>query len=77
LTDEVLKDREIEKYVASWQLLPSKGGVFEVTVNGELLFSKKDLGRHAEPDEVKTLILKKLIAVQLEEKANKGQPIEG
>ncbi len=30
------------------QLIPSKGGVFEVIVDGDLIFSKKDLGRHAE-----------------------------
>lgn len=27
-------------------------GVFDVTVDGETLFSKHDLGRHAEPGEV-------------------------
>ncbi len=30
----------------------SSGGVFEVTVDGKLVFSKKALGRHAEPGEV-------------------------
>jgi selenoprotein W-related protein len=52
--------REIEAYVRSWRLIPSTGGVFEVTVNGEKVFSKKELGRHAEPGEVKALIEKKL-----------------
>jgi selenoprotein W-related protein len=33
-------------------LIKSSGGVFEVTVDGKLLFSKKALGRHAEPGEV-------------------------
>lgn len=33
-------------------LVKSSGGVFEVTVDGTLLFSKKALGRHAEPGEV-------------------------
>jgi selenoprotein W-related protein len=33
-------------------LLKSSGGVFEVTVDGKLVFSKKALGRHAEPGEV-------------------------
>jgi selenoprotein W-related protein len=41
-------------------LIPSTGGVFEVTVNGEKVFSKKELGRHAEPGEVKALIEEKL-----------------
>jgi selenoprotein W-related protein len=52
--------REIEAYVRSWRLIPSTGGVFEVTVNGEKVFSKKELGRHAEPGEVKALIEEKL-----------------
>lgn len=41
---------------ASVTLLPSGGGVFEVTVDGALVFSKKALGRHAEPGEVVDLI---------------------
>jgi hypothetical protein len=34
----------------------SSGGVFEVTVEGKLLFSKRALRRHAEPGEVVELI---------------------
>jgi len=60
LTDEILSEREIEAYVKSWTLIPSTGGVFEVTVNGDLIFSKKALGRHAEPGEVRRLIVEKL-----------------
>jgi selenoprotein W-related protein len=37
-------------------LIPSSGGVFEVKVEGELLFSKRALRRHAEPGEVMRLI---------------------
>jgi selenoprotein W-related protein len=33
-------------------LLPSSGGVFLVTVDGELVFSKRVEGRHAESGEV-------------------------
>jgi selenoprotein W-related protein len=33
-------------------LIPSSGGVFEVTLGDELLYSKKATGRHAEHDEV-------------------------
>jgi selT/selW/selH-like putative selenoprotein len=36
--------------------IPSSGGVFEVMVDGNLLFSKKALRRHAEPGEVMRLI---------------------
>jgi selenoprotein W-related protein len=38
------------------ELAPSSGGVFEVTVDGTLVFSKKALGRHAEPGEVRKLM---------------------
>jgi selenoprotein W-related protein len=37
-------------------LVPGSGGVFEVTVDGKLVFSKKHQGRHAEPGEVVRLI---------------------
>jgi len=33
-------------------LVESSGGVFEVTVDGNLVFSKKAVRRHAEPGEV-------------------------
>jgi len=33
-------------------MIPSSGGVFEVTVDGTLVYSKKATGRHADPDEV-------------------------
>ncbi|MBZ0301554.1 MAG: Rdx family protein [Anaerolineae bacterium] len=57
MTDEILSEREIEAFIESWTLIPSKGGVFEVIVNGKLIFSKKALGRHAEPGEVRKLII--------------------
>jgi selenoprotein W-related protein len=41
---------------AEVRLVPSSGGVFEVTVDGQLLFSKKALRRHAEPGEILKLI---------------------
>ena len=41
---------------AEVQLVPSSGGVFEVTVDGTLVFSKKALRRHAQPGEVVELI---------------------
>lgn len=37
-------------------MIPSSGGVFEVSVDGALVFSKKALRRHAEPGEVVKLI---------------------
>jgi selenoprotein W-related protein len=41
---------------ATVRLIESSGGLFEVQVDGELVFSKKALGRHAEPGEVVGLI---------------------
>ena len=41
---------------ADVKLIESVGGVFEVTVDGDLVFSKQKLGRHAEPGEVLELI---------------------
>ena len=64
LTNEIIKEREIEHFIASWTLVPSSGGVFEVEVNGELIFSKKALGRHAEPGEVCAALVAKLDLVR-------------
>ena len=33
-------------------LVPSRGGVYEVEVDGRLVYSKKQTGRHAEHDEI-------------------------
>lgn len=37
---------------AQVEMVESSGGVFEVTVDGRLVFSKKAARRHAEPGEV-------------------------
>jgi selenoprotein W-related protein len=41
---------------ADIRLVPSSGGVFEVTVDGNLVFSKKALRRHAEPGEIMEMV---------------------
>jgi len=38
------------------KLVEASGGLFEVTVDGALVFSKRSLGRHAKPGEVLELI---------------------
>jgi len=38
------------------EMRPSSGGVFEVTLNGSLIFSKKQLGRFPNDGEVVTFI---------------------
>ena len=37
-------------------LVPSDGGKFDVSVNGDLIYSKKQMGRHANPGEVNALL---------------------
>ncbi|MBI5054438.1 MAG: hypothetical protein HZB52_14395 [Chloroflexi bacterium] len=37
-------------------IVPSDGGRFEVVLDGELTFSKKALGRHAEAGEIAKLL---------------------
>lgn len=41
-------------------LIPASKGRFEVTIDGELVFSKAALGRHAEPGEVVALAREKM-----------------
>ena len=43
---------KFEHYIDDITVIPSRGGVFEVTAGDELVFSKKELGRHATVDEV-------------------------
>jgi selenoprotein W-related protein len=41
---------------AAIELISSGGGVFEVTLENELIFSKKSLGRFPDDGEIDTLI---------------------
>ena len=54
--DELLK--HYEHVIETVMLVPSDGGKFEVSVNGELLYSKLETHRHAEPGEVLGLVRK-------------------
>ena len=40
-------------------MIPSRGGRFEVTVDGLPVFEKSKLGRHAKPGEILTLLEQK------------------
>ena len=42
--------------LAEVALVPGTGGVFDIRLDGELLFSRKDAGRFPEAKEVKQLI---------------------
>ena len=54
--DELLKN--YEHVIETITLVPSDGGKFEVSANGQLVFSKLNTHRHAEPGEVLGLVRK-------------------
>jgi selenoprotein W-related protein len=56
LANDLLK--EFEHLVEALVLVPSDGGRFEVSVNGQLIYSKLQTQRHAEPGEVIGLVRK-------------------
>jgi selenoprotein W-related protein len=56
LATELLK--HFEHVVQTITLIPSDGGRFEVSVNGQLIYSKLETKRHAEPGEVLGLVRK-------------------
>ena len=56
LMDELLM--HYEHLIETIILVPSDGGKFEVSVNGQLLYSKLETHRHAEPGEVLGLVRK-------------------
>ena len=43
---------EFEQDISELVLVPSRGGVFEVAVDDQLVYSKKATGRHADHDEI-------------------------
>lgn len=47
-----------EPEIESITLIPSDGGRFEITVNGNLIYSKLKTHRHVDEDEVNGLIQK-------------------
>ncbi len=54
MTEELLKlyTPNIEEIT----LRPSSGGRFEISVDGELIYSKKATGRHVQPGEIAGLL---------------------
>jgi len=54
--DELLKN--YEHVIETITLVPSDGGKFEVTVNGQLVYSKLETHRHVEPGEMLGLVRK-------------------
>ena len=58
LADELLQGWA--PIIETIELLPSSKGRFEVTLDGEVIFSKAGLGRHAAEGEVAGLVRAKL-----------------
>ena len=56
LAEELLK--EYEHVIESVALVPSDEGRFEVSVNGNLVYSKLQTKRHAEAGEILNLVSK-------------------
>jgi selenoprotein W-related protein len=50
--------KEFESKISAIRIIPSDGGRFEVSVDGELIYSKLSTGRHAEPGEVMAIFRK-------------------
>jgi selenoprotein W-related protein len=42
------------------ELIPGTGGVFDVVVDGELIFTKRMLGRYPQPEDVLPLLRRKI-----------------
>ncbi len=58
VTADLLK--EFEPQIESWTLIPSGGGAFEVKVDGALVYSKLQTGRHTDSAELRPLIKARL-----------------
>ena len=52
--------KQFEPEIEAFRLVPSDGGRFEVSVNGDLVYSKLRTSRHAEPGEVIGLLRARL-----------------
>lgn len=58
LTRNILTDHTNK--ISELKLVPSSGGVLEISINDELIFSKKELERYPEKREVEDIIAQKI-----------------
>ena len=58
MAEQILK--EFKRDIEAFTLLPSDGGRFEVTVNGDLVYSKLKEGRFPEFEEVQPKIAERI-----------------
>ena len=52
---------DYQHVIESLTLATGSGGIFDVEVDGEMLYSKKQTGRHAEPGEVLRLFRDRIV----------------
>ncbi len=59
---------EFEDYIEAWELVPGREaplksgwGMFEISIDGALVYSKKATGRHIELDEFRKLIQDRIV----------------
>ena len=50
----------MQRQIEYIKLIPGDSGKYEITVNGKLVYSKLETGRHIEPAEVLELIRKEV-----------------
>jgi len=53
---------EWEREIDLLEVVPGKGGIFDVHLDGELVFTKSMLGRYPDPDDVLPLLRERLAA---------------
>jgi selT/selW/selH-like putative selenoprotein len=53
---------EWEDAVGAVEVIPGANGIFDVHLNGELVFTKSMLGRYPQPDEVVPLLREHIAA---------------
>jgi len=58
LTDELLSGWA--PIIKTVDLIPSSKGRFEVILDGDLIFSKASLGRHAQPGEIVKIVRERI-----------------
>ena len=51
---------EWEGVIESLEVVPGSGGIFDVHLDGELVFTKSMLGRYPQPDDVLPLLRERL-----------------
>lgn len=49
---EAALKKEYSDQISDIELIESDGGAFEIKVDGELIYSKLETGRHADPPEI-------------------------